>query len=253
MNFDQTLENILNQIKEVENKTLSLQNNGEIKKIEMDLLLQRVRELYDQLLSLSQDSRADQTISTSRKQTETESKQPEYEPEQQATAEEKQPTSNAGAQTANNSADSIPEEKSTKEEPEEEPHTPVQEADIQTEKTRNVSDKQESPEIVADRFQNTKTFMHDNLVKKQAKSDVSSKMQSKPIHDLNKAIGVNDKFLFVRELFEGNRDRYHEALQIINEIPTYEEAETYISESFDWNWEKPEVKKFMDLVKRKFI
>lgn len=77
-------------------------------------------------------------------------------------------------------------------------------------------------------------------------------MQSRPIHDLSKAIGLNDKFLFIRELFNGDKDKYHEAIQIINEMPSLEQAEAYINERFNWDDELPEVKKFMDLVRRKF-
>jgi hypothetical protein len=77
-------------------------------------------------------------------------------------------------------------------------------------------------------------------------------MQSKPIKDLSKAIGVNDKFLFIRELFDGNKEHYHEAIQLLNEIPDYEEAENYLKETFDWNWEAPVTKKFIELIKRKF-
>jgi hypothetical protein len=109
------------------------------------------------------------------------------------------------------------------------------------------------PEILADRFHNTKTSMHDNLAKKQSQNDLSSKMQSKPIQDLNKAIGLNDRFLFIRELFNGNKDAYYEAIQIINEMPNYEEAEQYIRERFNWDEEQPEVMRFMDLVRRRFI
>ena len=109
-----------------------------------------------------------------------------------------------------------------------------------------------SQEVVADKYQNKKTYRHDNLAQQQSKNDLSSMMQSKPISDLTKAIGVNDKFHFIRELFDGNRDHYHEAIQLLNEIPTFEEAQTYLHETFDWNWEDPVTKKFLELIKRKF-
>jgi len=110
-----------------------------------------------------------------------------------------------------------------------------------------------SREVVADKYQNKKTYRHDNLAQQQSKNDLSSMMQSKPITDLTKAIGVNDKFLFIRELFDGNREHYHEAIQLLNEIPTFEEAQTYLHETFNWNWEDPVTKKFIELIKRKFV
>jgi hypothetical protein len=106
--------------------------------------------------------------------------------------------------------------------------------------------------VVADKYQNSRTFRHDDLAKKQPQNNLSTRMQSRPINDLAKAIGLNDKFLFIRELFNGDKEKYHEAIQIINEMPSYEEAENYIRERFNWDEEQPEVEKFMDLVRRKF-
>ena len=110
----------------------------------------------------------------------------------------------------------------------------------------------EGPEVVADKFQNTRTFRHDDLARKQPQNNLSTRMQSRPIEDLAKAIGLNDKFRFIRELFDGDREKYHEAIQILNELPSYQEAEHYINQRFDWDQEKPEVQKFMELVRRKF-
>jgi hypothetical protein len=36
-------------------------------------------------------------------------------------------------------------------------------------------------------------------------------------------------------------------------MPNYEEAEQYIRERFNWDEEQPEVMRFMDLVRRRFI
>ena len=247
MNADQNLENILKIIQNIENKTIDLKNSDEIHKIEMDILLGRVRELYEILLQLDQDY--PYTFKKGQKV--------EFQIKQENQSENKT-TENPEEKPLQ----SIEPEKQEEKEPGEEVsgteyHEEQQSANknIQQEKSGKPSaskNKEYGPEIIADKFQNSKTFRHDNLAKNQQKNDVSSKMQTKPIHDLTKAIGVNDKFLFIKELFNGNKERYHEAIQILNNIPTFKEAETYLQESFDWDDEQPETKKFFDLIRRKF-
>ena len=109
-----------------------------------------------------------------------------------------------------------------------------------------------SSEIVADKFQ-SKKFVHDNIVDKSPKQDVSSKMQSKPIKEINTAIGLNDKFIFIRELFGGNKEHYHETIQILNNFDTYESALEFLKENFDWDFDDPNFERLTELVRRKFL
>jgi hypothetical protein len=251
MKVDQSFEKILTTIKELENRALKSNENGDISKIEMDLLKQRVRELYDQLLALDDQLfyQNASSISTNKQSAGTE---PEQESQKAASqAEEKFETDKEPKVTSDQTSIHSEEKTEPVTEPKKteasKPATPPKYTQVnETQTSKN------SQEVVADKYQNTKTFRHDNLAKQQSKNDLSSKMQSKPIKDLSKAIGVNDKFLFIRELFDGNREHYHEAIQLLNEIPTYEEAENYLKETFDWDWEAQVTKKFIELIRRKF-
>lgn len=263
MKVDQSFEKILTSIKELENNALHLKKNNEISKIDLDLLLHRVRELYGQLLKFDRDHFVTEQSSLSTKPG---SIQPEQateqgiEPEPEVDAEagkesevENQPTEKQAQQKEK------PEKSDEKEKKKSAQQTKTQYSETSqitdSKKARQIKETQASKnshEVVADKYQNKKTFRHDNLAQQQSKNDLSSMMQSKPITDLSKAIGVNDKFLFVRELFDGNRDHYHEAIQLLNEIPTFEEAQTYLRETFNWSWDDPVTKKFLELIKRKF-
>ena len=86
-----------------------------------------------------------------------------------------------------------------------------------------------SPEIIADKFQ-SKKFIHDDISKKNVKKDVSTKLQSKPINDINSAIGLNDKFIFIRELFGNDKEHYHETIQVLNNFDIYENAVNFLNE-----------------------
>jgi hypothetical protein len=77
-------------------------------------------------------------------------------------------------------------------------------------------------------------------------------MQSKPIQDIASAISLNDKFIFIRELFKGDKEQYFETIQLLNNFDTYENAIGFLNENFDWEAEDPNFERLKELVKRKF-
>jgi hypothetical protein len=73
--------------------------------------------------------------------------------------------------------------------------------------------------------------------------------------DLRTSIGINDKFLFINELFEGNMRIYDEAIQKLNAGTTVAQADLLLLDLkivYNWDSESPTVKKFVELVRRKF-
>ena len=99
--------------------------------------------------------------------------------------------------------------------------------------------------------------INDKFLGHAEKPTVADKLSQSPIEDLNKAIGLNQKFLFMNDLFEGENEKYKEALNTINNFSTYMEADEYINNSlkhqFKWDDESLSVQKFIDLVKRRFL
>ncbi|PLX11557.1 MAG: hypothetical protein C0597_14855 [Marinilabiliales bacterium] len=104
---------------------------------------------------------------------------------------------------------------------------------------------------MADKF-HSKKFVHDDIAKKNVKKDVSSKMQSKPINDINSAIGLNDKFIFIRELFGNDKMHYHETIQILNNFDNYDNAVEFLDENFDWDSDDTNYMRLKELVRRKY-
>lgn len=275
MDFNHKLDKILQEIQEIENYTVDFKNARSIPKIEMDILTEKVRNLYDELIQIDRNYPYEKPDQSQKIEFERQKeKQTEKAKEQKQKSAGKKPSETEApakkAKEVQEETNKEPEEEKTQEAPqrsekneketssaEEGNVTRIQYEDQSIEESKTVNrpsqGKEDIPEILADRFYNTKTSMHDSLARKQSQNDLSSKMQSKPIQDLNKAIGLNDRFLFIRELFDGNKEAYYEAIQIINEMPSYEEAEQYIRERFNWDEDKPEVIRFMDLVRRRFV
>ncbi|GEM_PF-1183564 len=118
----------------------------------------------------------------------------------------------------------------------------------------NISEikSQDEEKIIADKFQ-SKKFIHDNISKGKNKNDLSTKMQAKGIRDINSAIGMNDKFMFVRELFGGNKDEYIDTIQLLNNFDSFDNAYNFISEYSNWNMDDVNVNKLVEIVKRRYL
>lgn len=77
-----------------------------------------------------------------------------------------------------------------------------------------------------------------------------------PVRDLKKAIGINDRFAFISELFRGDESMYERSLKTINNFHIYPEAaywmERELKIKLGWDEHHPMVKQFYQLVKRRF-
>ncbi len=84
---------------------------------------------------------------------------------------------------------------------------------------------------------------------------VASRIEKSKIQDLRQAIGINDKFLLINELFEGNISYYNKAIDELNSFQSLNGAKTYLIElsvQHQWLIESAAVEKINLLVERKF-
>lgn len=98
------------------------------------------------------------------------------------------------------------------------------------------------------------TTLNDRL--KQGKAELMEILKETPVKDLRKAIGINDRFHFVNELFRGDESMYERSIKTINSFNIYAEAEYWINRELKvklaWDDKKETVKEFYKLVKRRF-
>lgn len=91
---------------------------------------------------------------------------------------------------------------------------------------------------------------------KQGKTELVEILKETPIKDLRKAIGINDRFLFINELFRGDESTYERSIKTINSFNIHAEAEYWISRELKvklgWHNDNPTVVHFDQLVKRRF-
>ena len=77
------------------------------------------------------------------------------------------------------------------------------------------------------------------------------KLSNLPIDKIEKAIGVNDRFQFIRELFDNDAALFVDTIRNIDSMQNIEEAINFIRNTF--KWQKTETSlKFLNLIKRRF-
>ncbi|MDO4461986.1 MAG: hypothetical protein Q4C30_05765 [Bacteroidia bacterium] len=73
-----------------------------------------------------------------------------------------------------------------------------------------------------------------------------------PVSDIRRAIGINDRFLFQRELFGGDATKLNQTLDAINACTSFEEAHAMLK-CFKWDETDATVEAFMKAVHRRFL
>ena len=83
--------------------------------------------------------------------------------------------------------------------------------------------------------------------------DMASELRrSEPVTDLRRAIGINDKFLMIRDLFDGDARAYEAALDKLDAFGDFDDCMIYIAENYAWNANSDGAKFLMELLERKF-
>ena len=89
----------------------------------------------------------------------------------------------------------------------------------------------------------------------QEDHSLAAKFQQNPVRDLKSVIGINDKFLFVNELFGGSMEKYNKSIENLNDLKTLNGAMIYLNElkiELQWNNSNEAYHKLSDLILRKF-
>jgi hypothetical protein len=91
---------------------------------------------------------------------------------------------------------------------------------------------------------------------KTEKRELATLLKDSPVKDLKKAIGINDRFVFIEELFRGDENMYERSIKTINGFSIFPEAEYWIQRELKtkigWDEESETVKHFDQLVRRRF-
>jgi len=224
--------------------------NKQIPQIEIDIILSNIRELYEKYRSLEKLNKNSHNISESEKV-------------------EKPKTETIIKPIIKESVISEPETiaptKNLEEIKQVEEKVAVIEENIETEENPpQKKSKIKKPSVdlfsahatIADKFKDDKKSLNEKLSSSQTDKSIAAKLQKNPIKDLKTVIGINEKFKFINELFEGNLQKYNDGIAKLNNFSSFEEADKFLlilKEEFSWGDKNEAFYELADLVTRRYL
>jgi hypothetical protein len=247
-----------------------LESGNEPSRIDIDLALAKTRELYDMLLridtSYTEGKDSLETVAgklvvpsdpdpvQNEKENDTEGIVPDPIHKQKDVSSENQDTIYI-KKVPEPADDSMKPENREKQPETDQPDMPAgnkkDESDVSDAKSDKKKNGSIDIEIVADRYQSSQNYINQIMAEKQTRKDLTSRMQSKPILDLRNSIGLNEKFLFIKELFKGRPEKYNQCIDTLNQASSLEEALKFIKNNFSWSEDNDVAEKLINLLKRK--
>ena len=105
--------------------------------------------------------------------------------------------------------------------------------------------REEVPQRLGDVIAKGVTTLADKMAEEQPTAPFNR------ITDIRKAIGLNDKFLMIRDLFGGDANLYEDTINHLNEFDDLDECMIFIVENFRWNPDSEGAKLLVSLLERK--
>jgi hypothetical protein len=209
MSYRHTLQAACESLHEVEDLVKGFPENENIPDIEIDLALQKLRNLYELLLIMKKS--------------------------QEDTPPEPLTTEIPQAVTA-----PIPDIPAT---------PPVAEAPVTP--TGKNTGKHKETKTLSDQFKG-KTTLYESLHQNTAR-EADTFIHAKPVTDVLSAIGINDRFTFIRELFNNDTAAFENTVKILNDSASFNDAYNYMIQRFNWDMDSETVQDLLGVIRRKFI
>ncbi len=111
----------------------------------------------------------------------------------------------------------------------------------------------EKNQILYDKFKTSNTSLHDKLHNNAEDTSIGNKFESNPVKDLKKAIGINDRFTYINELFNGNKIEYEVFIEEISKFEDKDSALSFFQNTINnkhWDINKPSFKSLSSLINR---
>jgi hypothetical protein len=113
-----------------------------------------------------------------------------------------------------------------------------------------VSNAGRNPSILADTFI-AESSINDNLAG-NLESELDSRLLGQPIDSISRNIGINDRFLIIRELFNGDPEGFKRLIDELDRAGDLQSAKNLLEKQFEGSPGHDGVSILSSLVKRKF-
>jgi len=130
-------------------------------------------------------------------------------------------------------------------------HDPVEKTTSNTvDELIKAAEKSTESSIIADRFVHLAGSINEQLG--THKDDgLSGIHMAKHVSSLSEAIGINDRFLFIREIFNGSREAYNQAIEKLENVENIGDARAVLMSYTGNSSDNEAAKQLLDLVRRK--
>lgn len=88
---------------------------------------------------------------------------------------------------------------------------------------------QQNSRSIADHLGKADNSLHQRILSQKEDKSIGTRLQQHPIDNIRDAIGVNEKFLFINELFHGDIQAYNQAISRLNEAGSMENAFAFLN------------------------
>jgi hypothetical protein len=115
--------------------------------------------------------------------------------------------------------------------------------------------KREEPKVEFQVQSKQQRSLNDLFNEQREDHSISSQYQRAKVGDLTKAISINDKFIYIKELFHNRGEDFSAAIRQLNECQNMEEAFDCLEElkqKFFWDSKSDAYLSFCDLLRRKY-
>jgi hypothetical protein len=234
--YRNTIEAIYLHLDEVQQLVANFGTRERIPSIEVDLAMDKLRNVYDLMLSLRLETIQENHVPD-------QSVDVPFEVEVQNTAEEQKmdtalPKENLISESIKSRiyADERESIEETKEKTKAEKESRVRVPQTNVSSGEGIKEKSFSKE--------------DSL---QKSGDISTYIKSKPIANISNALGLNEKFELIQNLFGGDKIRFEQTMNYLNAASDFNEAYEYLANNFKWDMDDTYVQRILELLRRKLI
>ena len=223
MKYKYTFEAAIANLDEIKDLLQELSAGDSVSSIEIDLALQKTRNFYEVLLMLRQPSGDSVLPETSG-----------------VSAQERKTSTDKGpaAKESVNAAESLDADQKM----------PAGDKPA----SAPAAEKRKKSGVLSDSLGNKKV-LGEAIHQPIQYQEIASRLQAKPITNLASAIGINERFLYIRELFGNDAKKYEKAIEIMNNSASFNDAYNYMIREYTWDMDSEMVQELLELVRRKFI
>ena len=275
MEIRHTIEILTKDIQEIEKLVRNLQNYPVPPQIEIDLAMARLRNVYELLYMMSADIRsgrlpeegaggpaADRTRVKDEKTADAEGTESGEKPQSQGVEGTGEGT---GGKPEKISAEGTAEGTGGKPEKLSAEGKVAEDAGAEGGNLEGADGRQETAEhpkeqpsespgetsILAEKFAAERSI--NEKIAPEGKKDLSSKITGEPIDSIRRHVGINDRFMIIRELLNGDNDQYDRLIRQLDECQDFNQAYAIIETAFPGQMDHEGVDILVKLSRRRFI